>query len=781
MLKSRINSAVLSLALISMSLFLWAGPSLAAVIVVADSNALIQPARPADPSWTNEIVVMPSAGQYSAGFDESPVPQSTEVYINFAWESLGSATYGEHTVYLYIDDVLHTFSVASGLGSSEWLKLGSDLAHTFDTSGSFGLRVVVRDGGVDQGLTSYNPSDPQINNWSRSVAVGSDGSAHVRPVTPPGWDGPVVVASMPGDPLANATTTVNVGQTAYLNFAWTNIGDAAAAPSNYTGGPADTFTAKLYVRQGGNLVDTIEPTLDPLNPEGFLTGPGVSRVIEDWEYLFTSSSPGDYTLVLGVQAEGDGQEFMSAPLSITVGGELNLKPFAPAQQFPFWTSPVIIMGTTNPAEYAPFTPTAGQQFYVHYAWQNQSDTLDAGAHTAILYLDGVELDRTTVASLSGSNYQRAYTPHTVPSSGPYEFCLVVDEAGEVAEFDEADNQACATVNFAEEPITDEPNLQPLAAPAFSWPEPIAILPSSDATYQDYTPTVGQQFYVHYAWTNAGTAAAGGHTTTVYLDGVEVSSTAVAGSNIGQGQRASELLTATTAGPHNFSMVVDSLFEVDESDETDNEAAATASFAEAPTGPVVSLPQDLAATPGGQVVVPIEITGVPGAGIGAYALRLDWNDAVLSNPVVIDAGTLSEGNINLQSFAPPSDGVGKLSVGIGFGFSPAQDGTLINVQFDVAAGAPSGSTPVSFVDTNAKTALSTAGFEQIPATFTDGSLLVGEPIPVVSIQQNIPATGGTSACGTVHAVRADKIYAEMQTLEIQRLDNPAVCISLIVVL
>ena len=148
-------------------------------------------------------------------------------------------------------------------------------------------------------------------------------------------------------------------------------------------------------------------------------------------------------------------------------------------------------------------------------------------------------------------------------------------------------------------------------------------------------------------------------------------------------------------------------------------------------PSVSLLTDLGAPVGGQIVVPITITGVSDAGIGSYALRLDYDTAILSNPTAVDAGTLSEGNANLQTFSPPADGIGDFSVGIGFGFSPTEDGTLIKVQFDVSANF-TGTTNITFASKNEKTVLSTAGFIKIESTFTDGSLLsIDDQGPITS--------------------------------------------------
>ena len=138
-------------------------------------------------------------------------------------------------------------------------------------------------------------------------------------------------------------------------------------------------------------------------------------------------------------------------------------------------------------------------------------------------------------------------------------------------------------------------------------------------------------------------------------------------------------------------------------------------------PVVSFPTGLQATAGNTIEVPITISGVSGSGVAGYALRIDFDTSVLSNPVVMDHGTLSQGNSNLNVFHPPSDGIGQLSVGIGFGFNPTADGTLIIIQFDVSSNFLS-DTSLSFAGIDTKTKLFNAGFESITASFENGSLV-----------------------------------------------------------
>ncbi len=167
-------------------------------------------------------------------------------------------------------------------------------------------------------------------------------------------------------------------------------------------------------------------------------------------------------------------------------------------------------------------------------------------------------------------------------------------------------------------------------------------------------------------------------------------------------------------------------------------------AEAVAAPVVSIPTDVPATPGGTVIVPVNITGVVGAGIGSYGVRLDYDAGVLSNPTAVTTGTLSEGNTNFQFFAPPADGVGKVSAGIGFSFAPTADGILFKVQFNVNANF-TGTSPVTIIGDGVQSGLFTSGFDPIATTFTDGTVLaVDSTGPVTS---NVLISANDIAFGT----------------------------------
>ncbi len=141
-------------------------------------------------------------------------------------------------------------------------------------------------------------------------------------------------------------------------------------------------------------------------------------------------------------------------------------------------------------------------------------------------------------------------------------------------------------------------------------------------------------------------------------------------------------------------------------------------------PAITIPTEFQAVAGETVVIPIELTGMTTENIGAFGLRLNYDDTVLTNPKSVTAGTLTA-TATLDEAAPPKDGIGDYTVGIGFGFSATADGTLVKVQFDVAEGF-SGTSAISFEDVGGKTSLSTAAFAAIDTDFVDGSIIPKPP-------------------------------------------------------
>ena len=160
-------------------------------------------------------------------------------------------------------------------------------------------------------------------------------------------------------------------------------------------------------------------------------------------------------------------------------------------------------------------------------------------------------------------------------------------------------------------------------------------------------------------------------------------------------------------------------------------------------PTVEIPGEIQALAGGKALVPFQLSGVQGADIGGFVIRIEYDETVLLNPVVVPVGTLVGGNTELV-YGPASEGEDwDYSVGLASNFAPSEDGILFLIAFDIAADAYTATVPVSFKDPNEQTYLNvdlaSTGFELeiIPAQFVDGSVAVSgqDPFDFEEFQQH----------------------------------------------
>ncbi|MEZ4528994.1 MAG: cohesin domain-containing protein [Desulfobacterales bacterium] len=158
-------------------------------------------------------------------------------------------------------------------------------------------------------------------------------------------------------------------------------------------------------------------------------------------------------------------------------------------------------------------------------------------------------------------------------------------------------------------------------------------------------------------------------------------------------------------------------------------------------PVISVPLDTAISPGTSVTFPVNLAETANAGIRGYSLRIVYDPAILSNPVAIRSGTLSESvpDGHFISIAWPYDGIGMYSVGA-YGISFSQDCVLVNIRFDVSPDADANTANILFVSPNRKTSLFANGYDAIPSKFMplqadidgDGSISLKDSITGLQI-------------------------------------------------
>ncbi len=166
-----------------------------------------------------------------------------------------------------------------------------------------------------------------------------------------------------------------------------------------------------------------------------------------------------------------------------------------------------------------------------------------------------------------------------------------------------------------------------------------------------------------------------------------------------------------------------------------------SFGSTPT--VEILRSEVPAPAGGKALVPFQLSGVQGADIGGFVIRIEYDETVLLNPVVVPVGTLVGTNPDLV-YGPGSEGEDwDYSVGLGSNFAPSEDGILFLIAFDIASDAYTATVPIGFAGPNEQTYLNvdlaSTGFELeiIPAQFVDGSVAVSgqDPFDFEEFQQH----------------------------------------------
>ena len=152
-----------------------------------------------------------------------------------------------------------------------------------------------------------------------------------------------------------------------------------------------------------------------------------------------------------------------------------------------------------------------------------------------------------------------------------------------------------------------------------------------------------------------------------------------------------------------------------------------------SAPTLNIPTNMTVSDGNKAIIPINITGASDAGIIGYSIRLDYDDAYLSNPVIITDSTFSSGK-DVKG-GPPQDGKGgNYLITLFSGLSVSEDGVVVKLQFDVDSNFSS--TNISFVTEATK--LFDATYRLVSYSSADGVLILiesGYENDVISVGKN----------------------------------------------
>lgn len=140
-------------------------------------------------------------------------------------------------------------------------------------------------------------------------------------------------------------------------------------------------------------------------------------------------------------------------------------------------------------------------------------------------------------------------------------------------------------------------------------------------------------------------------------------------------------------------------------------------------PCVSLHKYLDNTADNEIEIHVRIANTSEAEIKGYSLRLDYNPAVLSNPLAATADTLSDSNADFFQSPPgqyPPDSIGKFSVGALFDSHLVQheDDILIKIMFEISSSFNCLNSSIIFVGAgpDSKTNLFDGAYNEIESVF-----------------------------------------------------------------
>lgn len=109
----------------------------------------------------------------------------------------------------------------------------------------------------------------------------------------------------------------------------------------------------------------------------------------------------------------------------------------------------------------------------------------------------------------------------------------------------------------------------------------------------------------------------------------------------------------------------------------------------------------------------------------YGFSLDYDTAILSNPVVTIGADATGGNVLANTTTNP----GKIGFSVDFGSATMPAGSarrLVAVRFDVASNAPNGQTPLRFIDTPAVRETSNLAAQPVATSYQDGFVNIATP-------------------------------------------------------
>ncbi|OQX26588.1 MAG: hypothetical protein BWK80_09755, partial [Desulfobacteraceae bacterium IS3] len=368
------------------------------------------------------------------------------------------------------------------------------------------------------------------------------------PYKPDGWDDKLVVSAKTETHTEDA---VYAGETAYIDYAYANNGDADIQ---------ETFYTELYVNN--ELVVPGTGTGLPKNFQGHAL---------DVPYTFPQA--GTYTLKfvcdtknsVAESDENDNAYERSKSITESGKGQPNLLPYQPTG----WDDKIVVSRETG--THTENTVYVGETAYIDFAYQNKGDGNADNNFYVELYINGEKVSRESSSGLAVNAYSYASdVEYTFSQPGTYTLKLITDTDNSVTESNEADNSYERTKPFSN---AGDFNLSPYLPQ--DW-ESIIVVSAKTGAHTSDSIYAGQTAYIDYAYYNKGTADIdNSFYLELYVNGNKVRRAYSAGLKKGYfGLTQDFEHTFPQAGTYTLKLVCDADNSIPESDETDNTSELT---------------------------------------------------------------------------------------------------------------------------------------------------------------------------------------------------------------
>lgn len=330
------------------------------------------------------------------------------------------------------------------------------------------------------------------------VGKPTGGLPDLKPYTPTGWSGPVVVTNSASS-LVNAST-ITTSDTVYVDAAFINSGTATVSV---------TYSTTLQLDGKTVFTITAGPT-DPVNTYFYKTGINLG-----------SLSAGQHTLTMTIDSGGKvtesdkGNNTYTRTFTVTTAGLPDLAPYTPAN----WSAPLVVTtSASSTTDALNLLPTS--TIYLDAAFINQGAATINQSFSSEIELNGkIVATIPTPPPLQATFY---YYDKGISlgklAAGTYTLKMLIDSGNAIAESNESNNAYTRTFVVAGSQL---PDLAPYAPTG--WSSAIVTTTSTGSTANASTITTSQPVYVDWAAQNLGKApTADTFYTTLSLDGKVVS-------------------------------------------------------------------------------------------------------------------------------------------------------------------------------------------------------------------------------------------------------------------